>query len=67
MVVGGIRTDPSEQTGTVEVISLEPDTNPVPDCLANVINTFPITISDMGGGLTWPGISEIQNYGLKDF
>ena len=61
MVVGGIRTDdPSEQTDAVEVISLEPDKNPVPDCLANVTNPFPITISDMAGGLTWPGIALIS-------
>ena len=45
-------------TDAVEVISLEPDKNPVPDCLANVASPFPITISDMAGGLTWPGRSK---------
>ena len=57
MVLGGIGTNPDEQTDAAEVISLEPDKNPVPDCLANVASPFPITISDMAGGLTWPGRS----------
>ena len=64
MVLGGIGTNPDEQTDAAEVISLEPDKNPVPDCLANVASPFPITISDMAGGLTWPGRS--KSSGLMD-
>merc|ERR1712107_919012 len=50
MVVGGV-----PHTDRVEVVSLDPQTHPVPACVSDMLDPFPIAISDMAGGLIWPG------------
>ena len=57
MVIGGIKLigDQNVQTDEVQVISLEPELYPVPECLPDVVNPFPITISDMAGGAVHSG------------
>ena len=47
LVVGG-RTE-SGYTNEVEVVSLNPSVNPVPECLAN-LNDLPITVGSSGAG-----------------
>ena len=58
MVIGGIKLigDQNVQTDEVQVISLEPELYPVPECLPDVVNPFPITISDMAGGAVHSGV-----------
>ena len=52
MVIGGIKLigDQNVQTDEVQVVSLEPELYPVPECLPELVNPFPISISDMAGG-----------------
>ena len=52
MVIGGIKLigDQNVQTDEVQVISLEPELYPVPECIPDLVNPFPISISDMAGG-----------------
>ena len=41
MVVGGYNYDLGGRLSDVELVSLDPDNNPVPPCLAN-LNDFPV-------------------------
>ena len=52
MVIGGIKLigDQNVQSDEVQVVSLQPELYPVPECLSDLVNPFPISISDMAGG-----------------
>ena len=52
MTIGGIKLigNQNVQTDEVQVVSLEPELHPVPECLPDLVNSFPIAISDMAGG-----------------
>jgi hypothetical protein len=56
LVVGGKAE--SGSLSDVEVVSLEPETNPVPDCLAE-LKSFPTTVSWGAGGVLGSGKSKI--------
>ena len=58
MVIGGIKLigDQNVQSDEVQVVSLEPELLPVPECLSDLVNPFPISISDMAGGALDSGI-----------
>ena len=66
MVIGGIKLigDQNVQTDEVQVVSLEPELHPVPGCLSDLVNPFPISISDMAGGALNSGIlsKNLLNY-----
>ena len=58
MVVGGIKLigEQNVQSDEVQVVSLQPELYPVPECLCDLVNPFPISISDMAGGVLNSGI-----------
>ena len=48
--------DQNVQSDEVQVVSLQPELYPVPECLYDLVNPFPISISDMAGGALNSGI-----------
>ena len=50
MVVGGYNYDLGEILTDVELVSLDPDNNPVPPCLAN-LNDFPVKLESAAGSV----------------
>ena len=50
MVVGGDNSDSRVALPDVELVSLDPDSNPVPPCLAN-LNDFPVKIYGAAGSV----------------
>ena len=50
MVVGGINYDLEGSLSDVELVSLDPDNNPVPPCLAN-LNDFPVEFYSAAGSV----------------
>ena len=50
MVIGGYNSDFGGYLSDVELVSLDPDNNPVPPCLAN-LNDFPVEIAYAAGSV----------------
>ena len=50
MVIGGYNFELGGHLADVELVSLDPDNNPVPPCLAN-LNDFPAEISNAAGSV----------------
>ena len=50
MVVGGYNYDLGGSLSDVELVSLDPDNNPVPPCLAN-LNDFPVEFYAAAGSV----------------
>ena len=56
MVIGGYN---GSQLDDVELVSLDPISQPVPECLTE-LNPLPVTVYEAAGGLDYSGESRCQ-------
>ena len=56
MVIGG---DDGRKLDDVELVSLDPISQPVPECLTE-LNPLPVTVYEAAGGLDYSGESRCQ-------